>query len=118
MPNIFGADIAGKLNAAMGKLLFDVVLTKKTASLRPQNLTAGIDTREKDYTGKGFVEDYNERQIDGDRVQVGDRKITVLGASLAVVPEIGDSLTIESSTYIIVSVKRDPAGATYECQSR
>jgi hypothetical protein len=118
MPNIFNADIAGKLNKAMGSLLFDVVLTKRTSSLRSQNLTAGIDTIERQYTGRGFVEDYTEDQIDGTRVQVGDRKITILGASITVVPEIGDSLTIEGATYIIVHIRRDPAGATYECQSR
>jgi hypothetical protein len=119
MPDIFRANIAGKINQAMGKLLFDVTLTRKTKAERPENLTQGVHYTEKNYTGKGFVDDYKDSEIDGTNIKQGDRKVVILGASITVVPTVGDTVTVEGETRTITGpVKRDPAGATYECQSR
>jgi len=123
MPNIFGADIAGKILQNLGPLVFDLTLTKVEAGTRGSSLTAGTEPSRTNYTVKGFVDSYTDRQIADSLVQQGDRKIIILGASLpdGVVPEPADEVTDEAgTTFVIVEdgVRRDPAGATYECQSR
>ena len=118
MPNIFNADIAGKLNQAMGSLVFDIVLIKRRDSERAQNLTGGRDSVETSYSCKGFVDDYKEYQIDGTLVKRGDRKVVILGGSFSQIPEVNDFTVAEDETRKIINVTRDPAGATYECQVR
>jgi len=119
MPNIFNANIAGKINKALGNMVFPVTLVRKTYGARPEDLTRGIDSVETTYTGRGFVSDYKDSEIDGTSVKQGDRKVVILGASISVVPTVNDTVTIEGETRLIVGpVKRDPADAVYECQAR
>lgn len=123
MPDIFKADIAGKLNNAMGGLVFDITLTKVEPGTRtPGALTGGTNATETAHTVKGFVDEYQDKHIDGTLIQRGDRKVIILGGSLpsGVVPEPSDKITAEGETRTIVEdgVKRDPAGATYVCQVR
>ena len=120
MPDIFKKDIAGKINDKLGPLVFDYTLHVVTEGTRGANLTGGTNPTETDHTVKGFVDDYRDREIDGTIIQRGDRKITLLGGSLpsGVVPKVQDKVTAEGIKWTIVNVMRDPAGATYECQSR
>lgn len=117
-PDIFGVNIAGELNKALGPLVFDLTLTVVTPSTR-DDITDGTQPTTTNYTVKGFVDDYKERQIDGTIIQEGDQKITLLGGSLgSIVPKPNDKITAETRTKTIIDVERDPAGATYLCQVR
>jgi hypothetical protein len=121
MPDIFGADIAGIIAKELGPLVFDQTLTKAAKSRDPSDSTK-IITVETDYPCKGFVDTYSDKWVNGTTVKVDDHKIVILGASLAtgVVPEPGDKITAEGNVFVIAKdgVVRDPAGATYECQSK
>lgn len=117
MPDIFRAGIAKEINKGLGSLVFDAVLTKSRPSTRG-DLTGGVNSVTTEYKGKGFVDDYENSRIDGTIIQVGDRKVVLLGASFSVKPETDDTVLIEGDTWTIVRVTRDPAGATYECQAR
>lgn len=120
---LFGVDIAkevaGAISAAGGVL--DATLTVVTPGERSAAArTAGVPEATRPLRCKGFVDNYRETQVDGTRVQVGDRKVVLLGDTIAggVAPKPNDEVTIESTTFRIVNVTRDPAGATYECQVR
>jgi hypothetical protein len=119
MPDIFGADIAGELNKALGPLVFPMTLTQVTGGGRQTNPT-GKSEFTTDYDCKGFVDDYEARYIDDTIIQRGDRKVVILGASLptGVIPKPTDKTVIEGETKVVINVTRDPAGATYECQVR
>lgn len=121
MPNIFKANIAKLINKHLGPLVFDQVLTKGVKTKDPTNSTK-IITVDTDYTCKGFIDEFKDEWVNGTTVKVNDRKIVILGDSLdvGIVPEPGDKILAEGTTWIIVKdgVKRDPAGATYECQAR
>lgn len=109
------------INQAMGKLLLNGTLTKVTRGSRtPGSLAEGPGKTTTAYTFKGFFEDYSEGSVDGALVKDGDRKVMMLADSLSspVVPDIGDSITLEGQTRSIIRIKRDPAGATYVCQVR
>ena len=120
MPNIFGADIAGKLNQALGSLVFPQTLVKTSSERDSVDPTKRVKTG-LPFPCKGFVDTYKDEWIDGGLVKVTDRKIVILGSSLpsGIVPEPGDTILAEGAVYTIVSegVTRDPAGATYECRS-
>lgn len=119
---LFGVDIAKEVNRAAGSGLLPATLTVVTAGERvPGRLAHGTEPTTEDYPCRGVLEDYTERQIDGDIVRVGDRRVLLLGASIsggAVVPKPTDRITIESVEYTIARVERDPAAATYVCQVR
>lgn len=123
MPDIFGENIAGEIYNEMKELVFDITLTKvEPGSRTPGSLTGGTNPTGTSHTVKGFVDEYQDRHIDGTLIQRGDRKIVILGGSLpsGTVPEPSDKITAEGETRTIVEdgVKRDPAGATYICQVR
>ena len=121
MPNIFKANIAKLVNKALGPLVFDQTLTKSVKSRDPADSTKVIAV-ETNHSCKGFIDEFKDEWVDGTTVKVNDRKIVILGDSLAVgvTPEPGDKILAEGKEWVIVKdgVKRDPAGATYECQSR
>lgn len=119
--NLFGVNISGIINSAIGPGVLDATLLKRTPGSRtPGDVTSGTNPTEAPFAAKGFTDDYTDRQIDGTNVLIGDRKITLLGDSIAglTIPEPGDRVTIEGQTWTIVDVDRDPDAATYECQSR
>jgi hypothetical protein len=123
MPDLFGLDLAGIVADAIDQAggLLGVTLTKKTPGTRnPADLTAGTNPTSTPYACEGVVSDYTTRLIDGTLVATGDRRILILGATLpaGVVPSSGDQVTIESLTYDVVRVTRDPAAASYELQVR
>ena len=119
---LFGIDIAAEVNKSAGPGLLSATLTVVTPGERvPGRLAYGTEPTEEDYACKGVIEDYTERQIDGEVVRLGDRKVLLLGRSIsngAIAPKPGDRVSIEGAPYTIVRVSRDPAAATYACQVR
>lgn len=121
MPNLFGIDIAGILATNLASGLLPATLTKVIAQIRtPGALTAGVNPESADYPCRGLIEDYNETLMSLTQINVGDKRIMLLGGTLpsTIVPSTGDYITIESNSYTIISVQRDPAAATYTCQAR
>lgn len=119
MPILFGVDIAGIIAKEIGPGLLDAVLIVVTAGARGSNPTSGTNPTEKSIGGKGFIEDYRDKDIDGTLVKKGDRKITLIANTFPglPIPVQGNKITIENATYTITGpVKRDPAAATYTCQ--
>jgi hypothetical protein len=120
MPDIFGVNIAGLINDALGDLVFDQQLIKVSSTRDPSDSTKRIQLRTV-YPCKGFIDSYADVWVDGAMVQASDRKIIILGDTLdsGTIPECGDEISAEGKTFTIVAngVTRDPAGATFECRS-
>ena len=70
------------------------------------------------YDCQGWIDDYAERDRDGTLVQVNDRRVFILCASLDITPSTADSVTVDGVSYSIISVQRDPAGAAFVIQAR
>jgi len=74
---------------------------------------------ESTYSGKAAVFDYNNSEIDGERVQAKDKRVLLEAVSTA--PIIGDSVSIDSADHSVLHVKKiAPAGTVvcYELQVR
>jgi len=67
---------------------------------------------------RGFIDDYRADQRDGTIIQVNDRKVIVLAPSLSVTPAPQDKITARGTQYVVVSVRADPAMATWTIQAR
>lgn len=117
--NLFGANISGEILKAIGPGVLAATLTKVTPGTRTVGqLTGGTNPTSATYTGRGFIDVYDEKRMPATSVQEGDRFIVLIGDSFTVVPEPNDKITIEGETSMIVSVFRDPDAATYTCQTR
>lgn len=116
---LFNINMPGIINSAMGSLLLSGTLTKITRGSRTDgSLTSGPSTTETSLPFKGFYEEYKDGAIDGTLIKSGDRKVMMLAASCSSPPSVGDKITLEGQTRVIVDLKTDPAKATYSCQVR
>lgn len=76
------------------------------------------------YTGRGVLDSYDSRRIDGVNILVGDVLLICLANEVTDRPAVGhqitaeDLLTGQQATYRIVSPGIDPAKAHYEIQMR
>lgn len=120
-PDIFGVDLAGLIEEHLGDLVFDQTLIVVTSKRDPANSTKTLKS-ETPYPCKGFVDVFADRLIDGTAIKYTDRKIVILGNTIpaSIEPKGGDKIIAEGKTFTITDdgVRRDPAGATYECHSR
>lgn len=118
-----GIDIQTIIADNLGPDLLPTQLIKRTPGERTSTaLASGTNPQESTFSCRGFIEEYKNSQIDGTQVRKGDRKVLILGGTLptGIVPESNDRIVIEGETLVIVrdGVTRDPAEATYVCQSR
>ncbi|GGA64923.1 hypothetical protein [Pelagibacterium lentulum] len=102
-----------------GKLVYDIQFHRDGAIIPPANPwedpTYGPPI---DHVCRGFVDDYSTMLIAQSVVQIGDRKINIVANTLPVVPEPGDKITAQGQTFLVITVKRDPATAMWELQGR
>ena len=115
---LFGVDIAAIVASAIGPGVLDATLNSITEGTRtPGSLTSGTQPTTASYACKGFMDSKNRRERSGQLVDDGDVIIMLIGNTIsagAIVPKLGDTITIESRTYRIGNLDRDPAAAIYE----
>jgi len=118
--NIFGVDLAGIIDNVLSPMLFDQTLIKITSTRDPVN-SSKMTKSETPYPCKGFIDDSTEYAKKGTNINANDKFIVIIGKTLpdGITPEHGDKIIAESKTFTITKggVDRDPAGATYTCQS-
>jgi hypothetical protein len=118
---LFGIDIAGLIAKNVGKGVLPCTLTVITKGDRKANPTAGRETTEQSIQGRGFIEEFEDKDIDGTKIKMGDKWINLIADTFAgsPVPKIGNKITIEGKAHEIVgTIERDPAAAIYKCHSR
>lgn len=121
------SDIQSDLAAAFDTDLADAVSTFTGTYMGPgvwdpvnETTTAQPVT----YTGRGVLDSYDSRRIDGLNILVGDLLLICLTNEVTDRPAVGhqitatDLVTGEPATYRIVSPGIDPAKAHYEIQLR
>jgi hypothetical protein len=112
-----GINVSKLINDNVGPSMLVAVLTVQTPGTRTAGqLTGGTQPTSATYTGRGMVEGKDRKYENGVMTETGLLKVLLIGDSFAVAPEVGNLITIESVTYRIVSLDRDPAAATYTCK--
>lgn len=114
--------IAKQIAKNLGKQLLPCVLIKVTPGVRtPGSIAAGMNPTETPHTARGMIENYSSYSIANSLATAADRKISILGASIAggVVPASTDKVTIEGVTYRVLEITdRDPDGAMFTLKCR
>ena len=119
---LFGINIAQVVNSAIrsaGGVLPGTLIKRTNTGRTPGDLTGGQNPSTENHPFRGFIDNRSETRRNGSLIKAGGQFVSILGASLpsGIVPELGDSVTIEGTTFNIIDVpERDPAAALYECR--
>ena len=100
MAKLFGVDIASLVHKNMSAGLLKLTIKHYTPGTRTAtDPTAGTNPTDSTHQGRGFYEEYADRQIDGKLVRAGDRKIIVIAKSVkpSVSPVPGDEIHVAGS---------------------
>lgn len=109
-------DLAGIIGDAFADVFYAATLHHVTG--RVSDGRGGGTTSRADYPARALVDDYSAWVRSTLGIPDAERKIIVLGASVAVIPAPGDVVTVQGGSWLIVDTKRDPAAAAYECRSK
>jgi hypothetical protein len=116
--NLFGANISGKLNKALGKRLPVVTITHFTPGTRTAATpSAGANPTETTHTGRGVRLGMSSLRKGTIHPETKDA-VLVLGDSISpsVVPAANDTITINGVENTIVITEVDPDNAAFICQ--
>ncbi len=119
---LFGINIAKLINDSVAQAggVLDGTLHKRANTTRtPGDLTSGVNPSTVDYAFKGFIGNRTDARRNGSLVSQEGQFVSILGDSLlaGIIPEQGDSVTIEGTRFEIIGVpERDPAAALYQCE--
>lgn len=120
--NLFGANISGVIAKAIGPGILPASLIKVVAGTRdPSNLSGpSLNSSTTSHAARGFIDDYSAFLIDGTRIKTGDRRVMLLGDTIAdnKIPVQSDRVVIEGVSWLVIKVDRDPDAATYTLQVR
>lgn len=120
-------DIQADLAEAFDEDLADAVVPFSGTYLGPglyDPVTEETTAQPVTYSGRGVLDAYDSRRIDGVNILAGDVLLICLVSEVTDKPAVGhqitaeDLLTGEQATYRIVSPGIDPAKAHYEIQLR
>ena len=112
----YGVDIAKAIDQFVAPGLIPALLIKIAPGTRTAGqLTGGTNPTQTSYACRGMIDTQGLRNQEGVLILDGTKKLLLGGDSIAdsQIPEVGDRVTIESATYRIEAVDRDPDAATY-----
>lgn len=118
--SILEGELAEIIGEAIGgaDLFYAATLTRTTVTGGdPWDPGSGVETTVT-FPCQAFEDTYSIFERQNTLIQAGDVKVVVLATTLATVPTTADKITTRGVTRSIVSVERDPAGATFTLQAR
>ncbi len=117
--SLFGVDFAKELNDALGGEMLSLTLGVIKYAGRTTS-SGGRTSTTTNRTGRGMLGGFKVDQMEGSLVRKDDRMVLIMADSLqsSAVPEPGNTIKNEGSTYNIIRVWRDPDGAIYNCHVR
>lgn len=101
---------SGKLSDAVTPLT--LVRRQKSDDYDPD--TGDFPIEEQEYKSRGIMANFHMKEIDGQRIFVGDMKCIILQNEIEVIPVVGDYINYHR----VVNVSYDPVYATYTLQLR
>lgn len=77
-----------------------------------------VDGTDTTYTGRGIATQYNDLEIQASQVDINDIKLICLQAEVTLKPKVDDIIVQDGKERNVLSVKEDPASATFTIQLR
>lgn len=117
--NLFGANISGRLQSALGPLLNDVTLIKKSSAGRDPNDPSGGTVITSTRIEAHGIEDPSQYLRGGKRIVAGSQKFVIIGDDLgSEQPAVNDEIEFAGKRYLINDWSADPDRAVYEVSAR
>ncbi|MGU3496354.1 hypothetical protein ACLBXM_20120 [Xanthobacteraceae bacterium A53D] len=118
-------EVADIVVGAVGEdVFYPATLVREAVAPGPNDWTGGTVTTT-EYACTALATRWSAYHRAGGLVAEGDRKVLILAASLPIVPEAGDTITVQDETFALVSdggsqpaVSTDPARAVWVCRGR
>ncbi len=111
--------LARTIAAALAGVMYPITIRRTlpgTYDPSTGGVTPGAVT---DYSARGTVDSFSPTEIQAGLVQATDRKVTLLAEGLGIVPNPAtDTILTDGTTLAVVSVRSDPARATWEIVGR
>lgn len=117
----FKSAVQSVVNAAfnaIGDIKTDISIVTNNSNPSYNPSTGAITSSSTSYSLQAVVVKYNRREIDGASVLATDAKIIVNGSDISVVPTTTDTIVIDSVTWNILNVLRDPSDSILEIHAR
>ena len=77
-----------------------------------------VDGTDTTYTGRGIFSAFNDFEIQASQVDINDIKLICLQAEVTLKPQVDDIIVQDGKERNVLSVKEDPASATWIVQLR
>lgn len=77
-----------------------------------------VDSNDTTYTGRGVFSAFNDFEIQASQVDINDIKLICLQAEVTLKPKVDDIIVQDGKERNVLSVKEDPASATWTLQLR
>ncbi|MBI2239622.1 MAG: hypothetical protein HYU59_02335 [Magnetospirillum gryphiswaldense] len=110
--------IAKTIGKALAGVMYPVTLSRVTEGYYDPDTGTVVPGETLTFPAKGMVEDWGAYYKAEGLVQAGDRKVLILAASLAVPPALGDTVTADGQSWLVIAVQSDPAKAAWTLQVR
>jgi len=103
--------VAADVIAASDRLA-GVTFTPGLTGAAADNLGVTLTSASATYTVPCTLLDFQDREVDGDTIQTGDRKLLVSATGLAITPDEADAVTVGGVRYKVVRVlRKDPTAS-------
>lgn len=110
--------IARTIGKALSGVMYPITLSRVTDSIYDPDTGTVIPGTSETFPAKGMVENWGAYHLANQLVQAGDRKVTILSASLSTTPAAGDAVTADGQTWTVIALQSDPAKALWTLQVR
>lgn len=102
-------------DATSDLLMYDVTLHKRAEGFDADGVPNGAFTP---YTLRGFIGAFSAFRRSTEAIPDSDVQVTLLQHAAPAAPETGDEITASGSRFVLLSVQRDPASATWDVHAR
>ncbi len=111
--------IARTVGQALRGVMYPVTVSRTTGGYYDPGTGGVVPGTTTDHTARGFIDSFSSYEIANNIVLAGDRKVLILATTLPITPNPAtDTVAANGATLTIISVRSDPAGATWVLQCR
>jgi len=118
MASPLSGGIARTIGKALAGVMIPVTLSRTSGDVYDPGSGSVIPGTTKTFRARGLVDDWGAYYLASQLVAAGDRKVSILAATLKTTPTPGDSVTADGQTWNVIAVQSDPAKAVWVLQVR
>lgn len=117
--NLVTSNLAKAFDGALRDTVSPFLASRKgTGGYYDPEIGDYVDGADVTYTGRGVFGSYNDFEIQANQIDINDVKLTCLQDEVGDKPKVDDTIIHDDKSHSVISVKQDPASATWTIQLR